>query len=428
MQRKPKKYKEKEEKPERDYSKVKLFPNLMKAVLDCSRQIFFEKKYADKVIERMLKSNSQWGARDRAFIAEYTYDMVRWWRLLQYMSGIKENETGVKMPLMFAALWVWNGHDLPEWEEFRGFDKAKMFRLFDDAQSQRKIRESIPDWLDALGERELGPKWDAEIKALNNQADLVVRANTLKITRAGLLRKLEDEHIEASPIDDLPDAIVLHKRINLFATRFIKDGLLEVQDAASQLVADFLEVEPGMRVIDACAGAGGKSLHIAALMQNKGRLISMDIEEFKLEELKKRARRAGVGNIETRVIESSKTIKRLQETADRLLLDVPCSGLGVLRRNPDAKWKMGLDFIINIRKKQLEILQNYSIMLKPGGKMVYATCSILPSEDEEQVQTFLAANPNFELERQERISVAETGFDGFYMALISKKVSVADTE
>jgi 16S rRNA (cytosine967-C5)-methyltransferase len=147
-----------------------------------------------------------------------------------------------------------------------------------------------------------------------------------------------------------------------------------------------------------------------------------------LEELKKRARRAGVGNIETRVIESSKTIKRLQETADRLLLDVPCSGLGVLRRNPDAKWKMGLDFIINIRKTQLEILQNYSIMLKPGGKMVYATCSILPSEDEEQVQTFLAANPNFELERQERISVAETGFDGFYMALISKKVSVADTE
>jgi 16S rRNA (cytosine967-C5)-methyltransferase len=317
-------------------------------------------------------------------------------------------------------LWVWNGHDLPEWEEFRGFDKAKMYRLFDDAQHNRKIRESIPDWLDALGERELGPKWDAEMKALNNQADLVVRANTLKITRNSLMRLLDDEHIEATPLPDVTNGIVMHKRINLFSTRFIKDGLLEVQDAASQLVAEYLEVEPGMRVIDACAGAGGKSLHIAALMQNKGRLISMDIEQFKLDELKKRARRAGVGNIETRVIDSSKVIKRLHETADRLLLDVPCSGLGVLRRNPDAKWKLGLDFIISVRKTQQEILQNYSVMLKPGGKMVYATCSILPSEDENQVQTFLAANPSYTLERQERISVAETGFDGFYMALLSK--------
>ena len=419
MQRKPK---QKEEKPERDYSKVKLFPNLMEAVLSCARQIFFEKKYADKVIERMLKSNSQWGARDRAFIAEYTYDMVRWWRLLQYMSGIKENETGVKMHQMFAALWVWNGHDLPEWDEFRGFDKAKMYRLFDDAQHNRKVRESIPDWLDALGERELGPKWDAEMKALNNQADLVVRANTLKITRNSLMRLLDDEHIEATPLPDVTNGIVMHKRINLFSTRFIKDGLLEVQDAASQLVAEYLEVEPGMRVIDACAGAGGKSLHIAALMQNKGRLIAMDIEQFKLDELKKRARRAGVGNIETRVIDSSKVIKRLHETADRLLLDVPCSGLGVLRRNPDAKWKLGLDFIVSVRKTQQEILQNYAVMLKPGGKMVYATCSILPSEDEDQVQTFLAANPAYTLERQERISVAETGFDGFYMALLSKAI------
>jgi 16S rRNA (cytosine967-C5)-methyltransferase len=414
MQRRSNK-KIKEEKPERDFSKPRLFPNLMQAVLDCTRQIFFEKKYADKAIEKMLKSNSQWGARDRAFIAEYTYDMVRWWRLLQYMSGVKENETGIKMTFLFAALWVWNGNDLPDWQEFKGFDKDKMQRLFDDAQSQRRIRESIPDWLDTLGERELGAKWDAEIKALNNQADLVVRANTLKISRPALLRLLDDEHIEASPLDDVKDAIVLHKRVNLFTTRFIKDGLLEVQDAASQLVAEYLEV------IDACAGAGGKSLHLAALMQNKGRLISMDVEEFKLEELKKRARRAGVGNIETKVIESSKTIKRLHETADRLLLDVPCSGLGVLRRNPDAKWKLGLDFIVSIRKTQQEILQNYSAMLKPGGKMVYATCSILPSEDELQVQTFLETNTNFTLERQERISVAETGFDGFYMALLSKR-------
>jgi 16S rRNA (cytosine967-C5)-methyltransferase len=187
------------------------------------------------------------------------------------------------------------------------------------------------------------------------------------------------------------------------------------------LVAQYLEVSPGMRVIDACAGAGGKSLHIAAIMQNKGKLISMDVEQYKLDELKKRATRAGANIIETRLIESSKNIKRLHESADRLLLDVPCSGLGVLRRNPDAKWKLTPEFINNIKQTQQHILQQYSNMLKPGGKMVYATCSILTSENEGQVTHFLQENPQFELEKQQRISVAQTQYDGFYMALLHKK-------
>jgi 16S rRNA (cytosine967-C5)-methyltransferase len=129
----------------------------------------------------------------------------------------------------------------------------------------------------------------------------------------------------------------------------------------------------------------------------------------------------GVGNIETKLIESSKTVKRLQGTADRLLLDVPCSGLGVLRRNPDAKWKLSPEFIFEIKKTQQQIISSYSAMLKPGGKMVYATCSILPSEDEEQVRTFLESNPDFTLIKEKHISVAETGYDGFYMALLEKK-------
>jgi 16S rRNA (cytosine967-C5)-methyltransferase len=403
------------------YHKQRLFPNLMDAVLTCTRQIFFEKRYADKAIERMLQSNPKWGARDRAFIAEYTYDMVRWWRLLAYISGVAETETGTKMHQLFAALWVWNGNDLPDWDVFRGFDKVKMLKRFDDAQHIRTIRESIPDWLDALGERELGARWDAEIRAMNEQAPLIVRANKLKTSKAKLLARMEQEGMEVSEVAGVPDAIEIHKRINLFTTPFIKDGWIEVQDAASQLVASYVDVKPGMRVIDACAGAGGKSLHLAALMENKGRIISMDVEQFKLEELKRRARRAGAGIIETRVIESAKTIKRLQETADRVLLDVPCSGLGVLRRNPDAKWKLGLDFIVSVRKTQQDILNQYSQMLKPGGKLVYATCSILPSEDELQVEQFLSTHPEYTLEEQNRVSVAETGFDGFFMARLSKK-------
>lgn len=175
-----------------------------------------------------------------------------------------------------------------------------------------------------------------------------------------------------------------------------------------------------MRVIDACAGGGGKSLHLAALMQDKGRIISMDTEGWKLQELRRRARRAGTSIIETRTIDSSKVVKRLEGTADRVLLDVPCSGLGVLRRNPDAKWKLNPDFLENVRKTQAEIIASYSRMCKPGGKLVYATCSILPSENQEQIQKFLSAkSQDFQLVQEKIISPIE-GFDGFYMALLEK--------
>ena len=174
-----------------------------------------------------------------------------------------------------------------------------------------------------------------------------------------------------------------------------------------------------MRVIDACAGAGGKTLHLAALMKNKGRIIAMDTEQWKLDELQKRARRAGVSNMEAKVIESGKTIKRQANSADRLLLDVPCSGMGVLKRNPDAKWKLSLEFINKIRELQQHIIRDYCDMLKPGGLMVYSTCSILPSENEDQVQQFLSENKSFELLEERHIYPSE-GFDGFYMALIKK--------
>jgi len=175
-----------------------------------------------------------------------------------------------------------------------------------------------------------------------------------------------------------------------------------------------------MRVVDACAGGGGKTLHLAALMQNKGRIIAMDTEDWKLEELKKRARRAGAGNIETRLIDSSKVIKRQENSADRLLLDVPCSGLGVIKRNPDAKWKLSLEFIHQVKELQQKILSDYTVTLKSGGQMVYSTCSLLPSENEEQVKKFLEIqNGKFILEKEHRTYPSE-GFDGFYMALLKK--------
>lgn len=275
--------------------------------------------------------------------------------------------------------------------------------------------------MDQLGEQEVGNRWDNELEALNQEASVVLRVNTLKVSRKELQTQLTGEEIETEAPKEFPDALILEERQNIFTRQQFKDGLFEVQDAGSQLIAPYLQVQPGMRVIDACAGGGGKTLHLAAIMQNKGRIIAMDTEQWKLDELKKRARRAGVANIEPRLIESSKTIKRLENSADRLLLDVPCSGLGVLRRNPDAKWKLNIDFIDRVKELQQHILKDYSLMIKPGGLMVYSTCSILHTENEDQVQKFLNdSEGKFELIEEKRIWPSD-GFDGFYMALIKKK-------
>ena len=298
--------------------------------------IFEQNKYADKVIEKVLKQNPKWGARDRRFIAETTYDIVRWYRFLQNITEAEENDYWK----LLGGWCVLHQVPLPAWEEFKGLNEKRILERNIKMKSIRRFRESIPDWLDTLGEQELGKRWEKELHALNEEAAVVLRANTLKTSAKDLQYSLRESEVETDYLRDFPDALVLTERQNIFRHPAFKEGMFEVQDAASQFIAPFLRVSPGMRVIDACAGAGGKTLHLAAIMKNKGRIIAMDVEAFKLEELQKRAKRAGVNNLEIRRIESSKTIKRLENSADRLLLDVPCSGLGVLKRNPDAKWKL----------------------------------------------------------------------------------------
>lgn len=396
---------------------MRLHRGTSEAVIQSLRLIFEENRYADKVIEKVLKQNSRWGARDRRFIAETTYDIVRWYRWFRELGQAK----GTDFWKLLAVWCVLSGVDLPAWEEFEDISAEEVLDREKRDTYSRKTRESIPDWLDELGEKELGTaRWQKELSALNEIAPVVLRTNTLKITKENLRATLREDEIDTIALPDYPDALVLAERQNIFGSPAFKDGLFEVQDAGSQAISPFLRITPGLRVIDACAGAGGKTLHLAALMQNKGRIIAMDTEQWKLDELQKRARRAGVSNMEARVIESGKTIKRLANSADRLLVDVPCSGLGVLKRNPDAKWKLSLDFIDKIRALQQHILRDYCDMLKPGGLMVYSTCSILPSENEGQVRQFLDHNQSFELIEQKHIFPSE-GFDGFYMALLRKK-------
>lgn len=397
---------------------MKLFPNLVRAVVAALDEIFYQDRYADKVIERILKSNPKWGARDRGFIAETVYEMVRWKRLIETLSPSKD------LYHLFGTYWLVQGNQLPAWEEFKGIEPNKIKEAYAKVES-RAVKQSIPDWLDELGASLLGDQWDAEIDTLNQQAEVVLRVNTLKISREQLMKRLKEDGIETYAPKGYKDALVLAKRQNVFRNRAFKEGLFEVQDASSQLVAAALEVEPGMRVIDACAGAGGKSLHLAALMENKGRILSMDIHGWKLQNTKLRARRNGISIIEPRVIEGNKTIKRLKESADRVLLDVPCTGLGVLKRNPDTKWKLTPTSLEEVKKIQQDILQSYAQMLKPGGLMVYATCSILPVENQMQVEKFLASDrgKDFELIEDQQVLAQESGFDGFYIAKLRRKLA-----
>lgn len=388
----------------------------MVEIVNALEKIFERGEYADKVIEKTLKSHPKWGSRDRKFFAENVYEIVRWVRLLDELSPRKT----------YWELWgvqqALSERELPDWEELNELNPEKIIRGKSKI-SKRAIIQSIPDWLDELGEKNFSNKWGEMLHNLNQPSKVYLRANRLKTTVDELIKELVAEEILVKKVrSDIPDALVLAERKNVFATKSFRSGLFEVQDAGSQMIAPLLEPQPGDRVIDACAGAGGKSLHLAALMKNKGKIISLDIHEWKLKELKLRAKRNGVDIIETRVIENQKTIKRLYDSADKVLLDVPCSGLGVLKRNPDTKWKLSIEEIDRLRETQAEILKNYSQMVKKNGRLVYATCSILPEENELQIKNFLEMFPNeWDFIRELHVSPLTDGFDGFYAALLQKK-------
>ncbi|WP_047788847.1 RsmB/NOP family class I SAM-dependent RNA methyltransferase [Tenacibaculum mesophilum] len=403
---------------------MRLHRNLVFAVIDSLRDIFNEDVYADKAVEKALKRDKRWGARDRKFVAETIYDVVRWKRLYAEIANVKAPYSRPDLWRLFAVWCVLKGIQLPDWNQIEPTPTRRIKGKFDELLKIRKFRESIPDWIDEIGVQELGEEvWTKEIAALNKQAEVILRTNTLNTTKAHLQKQLASEGIDTEFIKGYDDALKLVERANVFKTEAFKKGFFEVQDASSQLVAAYLDVEPGMKVVDTCAGAGGKTLHLASLMKNKGQVIAMDIYESKLKKLKVRARRNGVHNIDTRVIDSTKVIKKLQGKADRVLIDAPCSGLGVIRRNPDSKWKLQPEFLDKIRGTQQEVLQQYSKMVKPGGKMVYATCSVLPSENQQQVEFFLAsdAGKDFKFVKDEKVLSHKSGYDGFYMALLERK-------
>ena len=396
---------------------MRLYTNLVSGVTTTLSNIFQENEYADKAVQKLLKSNPKWGSRDRRFIAESIYEIVRWYRLYYELLGQKP-QCQADWYQMFGIYWILKGETLPDWDEFKLLDVSNIKGQFKNI-NRLEITTSIPDWLHEIGQEELKSDWKPTITALNERAETVLRTNTLKITRKELQKVLDKENIFTTPFGK--SALILQKRRNVTNTKAFRKGYFEIQDASSQEVALFSELKPNMTVVDTCAGAGGKTLHFASLMQNKGQLIATDIFGWKLKELKKRVQRAGVSIVQTHTIQNASDYENLYGKADRVIIDAPCSGLGVLRRNPDTKWKLSLDSIEKTRQTQKEILDHYSPITKKGGLLIYVTCSVLPSENQDQVYAFLKRNSNFELVEEKTLLPQTFGFDGFYMAKMMKK-------
>lgn len=315
--------------------------------------------------------------------------------------------------------------------------------LEDDPVRRLAVEAALPGWMAELFVRELGETAAfALARSMNERAPLTLRVNRLKTTRDELIRTLTAEGVEARATPFSPDGVVVEARQNLFQLPSFQQGLYEIQDEGSQLLALLLDPRPGWTVVDACAGAGGKTLALAATMKNKGRILALDTEPRRLEKLAPRARRAGVHNWEGQVVAPEGMSEELErkwlDSADAVLIDAPCSGLGVLRRNPDSRFRLGPDSVPTFAALQKELLARYARLARPGGRIVYATCSVAREEDEEVVEAILREHPELELvppsetlgaelaeklgaERYLRLLPHLHGTDGFFAALLRRK-------
>lgn len=389
----------------------RIFPAHVQAISSVLKQVFDELQRPDKVLETVFRSLRRPGSRDRSLIAESAYDLIRHWRLWWYLRG-QEPQTDNTSLQRLVRYYLEVRIDL----ENQGRTPAQWY-----AEQKSVITPAIyysfPDEAWLLGEEALGSEWEKEVAAQNVPALPHLRVNLLRTSLEDLKRALEAENVKTVSHPVSPHALVVTGPYkNIFKSEPFRRGWVEMQDAGSQAVSLFAAPRPSQRVVDACAGAGGKSLHMAMLMENKGRIIALDIYEHKLNELRRRCARAGVDIVETRLVQTSKSIKRLRASADLVLVDAPCTGSGTWRRNPDLKYRLSAAWLRQCLDTQAEVLRTYASLVKPGGRLVYATCSILPAENQHQWKKFLEEFPEFSHEANRALLPSQHGCDGFFMA------------
>ncbi len=393
---------------------------------------------ADAVLSKFFRDHRMLGQRDRSFVAETAYAVLRRRRLLEHLLGPEANPRR----LVLAALVKLSGVSRRQLEEALNAKELKWVAELKGRTSEGlglAEQADLPDW---LAERLLSRMAAGELlelaQGLNQAAPLDLRVNPLKAEREAVLARLNAEGVAAEAGRLSPLAIRLKAKPALQKHPLYLDGSIEVQDEGSQLLGYLMAPKRGEMVADFCAGAGGKTLLLGALMRSTGRLYAFDVSDKRLARLKDRVARAGLSNVHPATIanENDIRVKRLAGKFDRVLVDAPCSGLGTLRRNPDLKWRQTPEGVAELARKQHDILKGASRLVKPSGRLVYATCSILPEENEAIVAAFLAAHPDFKqvsaqeiLEKQGvALACGETlflaphthGTDGFFAAALER--------
>jgi 16S rRNA (cytosine(967)-C(5))-methyltransferase len=352
----------------------------------------------DVFISFYFKNHKALGSKDRAHIAETVYDLMRWKGLLSYL----------------AKDTSWEKCYDTYTNDFKPSD------YLDDENISLHTRLSFPENVFNLFVSSHGVEKATELCLISNQkAPTTIRANTLKTTRDELLAKFKQQNFQVKPCQYSKDGIVFLQKIHFFSLPEFQEGLFEIQDEGSQLVAGHVQAQPGELVMDYCAGSGGKALAFAPLMQNKGQIFLHDIRPWALTESKKRFKRAGVQNVQTAPEDDNK-LKKIKKKMDWVLVDAPCSGTGTLRRNCDMKWKFTDDMVTRLVGQQRMIFEKALSYLKPTGSIVYATCSLLKEENEQQVEHFCKTY-GLQIVGDPFISLpSEGGMDGFYSVVMKK--------
>lgn len=392
---------------------------------------------ADAQMDRYFRAHSHMGVRDRGEVAETVYACLRERRVLAHIAG---SDTDLRAIVL--ACYLRQGHSARALEplepdvDIRAL--ATRARTLDPASLPLAVRANLPDWLAERLVAQSGAEATLALaEALNRPAPVDLRVNSFKNSRDAVRDRLASEGFPTELTPYAPDGLRRWERTPLFRTQCFRDGLFEVQDEGSQLISLLLEPRRHEMVVDFCAGAGGKTLHLGALMANTGTLYAFDTSAARLERFRPRLKRSGLQNIRSVVIahERDARVQRLQGKADRVLVDAPCSGTGTLRRNPDIKWRaIELDRLV---AEQQRILAAAATLVKPGGRLVYATCSLLKEENDGVTGSFLAAQPQFRvvsvqeiLERRHvplamadaalRLTPLAHGTDGFYALVLER--------
>ncbi|MFT5572767.1 MAG: 16S rRNA (cytosine967-C5)-methyltransferase [Cryomorphaceae bacterium] len=404
---------------------------------------------ADRTMAQYFKQRRYIGSKDKAAISEYLYTVLRNRLSFEYL--LDRADLGIHSRMLAALMKKIDGEDLREYFDGDKYcpvrlrpEQLEAFESLDTDLSTAPVhvRLNVPQWIAARLEAALGDRYEAEMQASNQRAQTDIRVNTLKCSVAQLSEALESSGHHFSPSSLSPWGVRFESRVALFGLDSFKQGWFEVQDEGSQLLALMSGVKAGHKVIDFCAGAGGKTLALAAMMDNKGVIYACDVHSKRLEQLSKRTKRAGAHNVRTHILssENDKWVKQHKQIADVVLLDAPCTGTGTWRRSPDSRWNLTEENLSNLVELQQSIMQSAQRLVKPGGRLLYATCSLLEEENEQQVERFLVNNEQFEkadlvipekwnkqLEQvvinsnQLRTYPGLSGTDGFYVAALQRK-------